>query len=201
MSNDVRVTVTGNAGSDPVVRRSDRGVEWSTFPVASTRRIRDTDGEFHDGPTLWFQVKAWGHAAVNIGKSVRKGQPVVVAGRLEVDEWGESTRRRTSLVINADSVGPNLMKGRAEFQRVFPSDGEPQGAPLERAPGPDTGRLAHDVPGPWASPGRDPWATPGGDAHAGPDGSGAAESGHARAADEPPGTPDEGSGRAADVTA
>ncbi|GAB3172971.1 hypothetical protein GCM10027059_43140 [Myceligenerans halotolerans] len=167
MSNDVKVTVTGNAGSDPVIRRSSRGTEWTRFSVASTRRIRDTDGEFYDGPTIWFQVKAWGHAAVNISESVRKGQPVMVAGRLEVEEWGDDTHRRTSLVINADSVGPNLMKGRAAFQRVIPSD-EPPGAPgqVERAAaGSREGGLARGVPG------GDVWATTvaGPDAPPGPD--------------------------------
>jgi single-strand DNA-binding protein len=149
VSNEVKVTVTGNAGKDPVIRRSSSGTEWTTFPVASTRRIRGTHGEFYDGPTIWFQVKAWGHAAVNICDSVKKGQPVVVAGRLEVEEWGDEARRRTSLVINADTVGPNLMKGTAAFRRVIPSD-EPG---TERPSGPGEGGMARGT-----APAGDPWA-------------------------------------------
>ncbi|MBO0607799.1 single-stranded DNA-binding protein [Myceligenerans salitolerans] len=185
MSNDVKVTVTGNAGSDPVIRRSGSGNEWTTFSVASTRRIRDTNGEFYDGPTIWFQVKAWGHAAVNISKSVKKGQPVMVAGRLEVDEWGEEARRRTSLVINADAVGPNLMKGRADFQRVIPSD-EPPGAAGEgrgtAAPW-RAGGLARGVPD------EDVWATAatGPETPAGTQAPGDAEDEDTRTATAPPG--------------
>lgn len=164
MSNDVKVTVTGNAGSDPVIRRSGSGTEWTTFSVASTRRIRDTNGEFYDGPTIWFQVKAWGHPAVNISKSVKKGQPVMVAGRLEVDEWGDPARPRTSLVISADSVGPNLMKGRAEFQRVIPSD-EPPGARES-----SFGQAGQSGPG-HGTPVPDPWGRLG----EFPEGSGAPE--------------------------
>ncbi|MBE1877324.1 single-stranded DNA-binding protein [Myceligenerans pegani] len=171
MSNEVKVTVTGNAGSDPVIRRSGSGNEWTTFSVASTRRIRDTNGEFYDGPTIWFQVKAWGHAAVNISKSVKKGQPVMVAGRLEVDEWGDEARRRTSLVINADSVGPNLMKGRAEFQRVIPADEPPgaSGSEQRATAASGWGGLARGVPD------SDAWAAmTGRDAAARPDGAGEA---------------------------
>ncbi|RPF22343.1 single-stranded DNA-binding protein [Myceligenerans xiligouense] len=183
MSNDVRVTVTGNAGSDPVIRRSSRGTEWTRFSVASTRRIRATDGEFYDGPTIWFQVKAWGHAAVNISESVTKGQPVVVAGRLEVEEWGDDARRRTTLVINADSVGPNLMRGRAKFQRVIPAD-EPgqQERPSAGARQDGPGRGVPDVDA-------DAWATAGPDAPAGPDEFGEVPDGAAEAADGSWGAP------------
>lgn len=149
MSNEVMVTVTGNAGSTPVVSRSERGTEWTQFSVASTRRVRGTDGAFYDGQTLWFRVKAWGHAASNIAESVTKGQPLVVTGRLEVDEWESRTGPRTQLVINAASVGPNLMRGRTRFQRVVPATVEPDGAP----DGHGTGVTRSDARG------TDPWAT------------------------------------------
>lgn len=159
MSNDVRVTVTGNVGSDPVIRRSAGGREWVTFPVASTRRIRDAQGEFYDGPTVWFQVKAWGHAAVNISRSVTKGQPVMVAGRLDVDVWGEESRPRTTLVISADCVGPNLMKGWAEFRRVIPSHEPPGAVDRVRGGAGASGAVPGDVPGEVPA---DPWAELGG---------------------------------------
>lgn len=145
------VTVTGNAGSTPVISRSARGTEWTQFSLASTRRVRGTDGAFYDGQTLWFKVKAWGSAAANIAASVTKGQPLVVTGRLEVDEWLSDKGPRTDLVITAESVGPNLMRGRTSFTRVVAAP-EPPGAPGAH----DPGLIRTSVRG----QSRDPFATP-----------------------------------------
>lgn len=199
MSNEVRVTVTGHAGSTPTIRRSERGTEWTTFSVATTRRIRGTDGAYYDGATLWFQVKAWGGAAANIAESVVKGQPLVVAGRLEVDEWMSDSGPRSKLVINADSVGPNLMRGRARFTRVVASRTEPEGAPpgfggLERGAIP----AGQDAVAAGSGPPADLWHVPG--AVSAADVVPGAGHDEDRFVDVPPG-PDADSGQDVDLTA
>ncbi len=56
---DVNVTVTGHVGNEPVISFSASGTPWTSFRVASTRRVRDPrTGEWADGPTLWFTVVA-----------------------------------------------------------------------------------------------------------------------------------------------
>ena len=52
--------------------------------------------------TEWFTVKVWRALAVNVARSLRKGDPVIVQGRLSTEEWVVPTARpRTSLVLEA----------------------------------------------------------------------------------------------------
>jgi single-strand DNA-binding protein len=135
--NDVTVTVSGFAGNTPALHlNAAKDREWTTFRVASTRRYVNENGEWTDGATLWFTVKAWRSAAANVAKSVRKGDPVVVTGRLEVDEWtGPDGQQRSGLVINASAVGVDATRGRVEFSRVVHHGGAADGAPGARADG------------------------------------------------------------------
>lgn len=126
---DVMVTVSGNVGNTPALHIS-KGTEWTTFRVASTRRRRNENGDWTDGPTLWFTVKAWRAAALNVVDSVHKGDPVVVSGRLEVDEWtGPEGESRMGLVVNASAIGVDATRGRVAFTRVVRHDTVPDGAP------------------------------------------------------------------------
>ncbi|MFD2796641.1 single-stranded DNA-binding protein [Promicromonospora vindobonensis] len=146
--NDVTVTVSGFAGNTPALHVSKdvaKDLEWTTFRVASTRRYLNESGDWTDGATLWFTVKAWRTAALNVIRSVRKGVPVVVTGRLEVDEWtGPDGAQRTGLVINATAVGVDATRGQVEFSRTVHHDTVPEGVP--GAPG-GGGGLAAVRPG------------------------------------------------------
>lgn len=149
--NDVTVTVSGFAGSTPALHVSKdtaKGLEWTTFRVASTRRYVNDDGDWTDGATLWFTVKAWRAAALNVVRSVRKGDPVVVTGRLEVDEWtGPDGQQRTGLVINASAVGVDATRGKVEFARVVHRESLPDGAPGVPAGSSAGGEMVAALPG------------------------------------------------------
>jgi single-strand DNA-binding protein len=129
--NDVTVTVSGFAGNTPALHlNAAKDLEWTTFRVASTRRYVNDNGDWTDGATLWFTVKAWRTAAANVVRSVHKGDPVVVTGRLEVDEWtGADGQQRTGLVINATAIGVDATRGRVEFTRLVHHDTVPDGVP------------------------------------------------------------------------
>ena len=117
------VTVVGWVGSDLRTYHLDGvgGVPYTQFRLASTRRVLDrSTGAFRDGPTLWFTVKAWRAAAVNIADSLTKGDPVVVVGRLGQSEWvAQDGSPRSELVLEALSVGHDLSFGRTQFRRTL----------------------------------------------------------------------------------
>ncbi|MFI6423565.1 single-stranded DNA-binding protein [Promicromonospora sp. NPDC050880] len=116
---DVMVTVSGFVGNNPALHVNPvKEREWTSFRVASTRRYVNEDGDWTDGKTLWFTVKAWRAAAASVARSVHKGDPVVVTGRLEVDEWtGPEGQERMSLVIVASAIGLDATRGKVEFTR------------------------------------------------------------------------------------
>jgi single-strand DNA-binding protein len=111
--------------------------------MASTRRWFDRErGTWVDGRTEWFTVKAWRGAARNVAESLRKGDPVLVHGRLSTDEWSTAEGEpRTSLVLDAIAIGPDLAYGTARYARTV----HPSGAVGDEADGAADGTGAdHD---------------------------------------------------------
>jgi single-strand DNA-binding protein len=119
MPGDVTVTLSGFVATTPTLFRSQSGNDFTSFRIAQTRRYLDRErGEWVDGRTLWFTVKAWKHVARNVALSLHKGDPVVVTGRLSLDEWDGPDGLRTSLVVEATALGPDLTLGEARFART-----------------------------------------------------------------------------------
>ncbi|MFC0646166.1 single-stranded DNA-binding protein [Cellulomonas phragmiteti] len=156
------VTVVGWVGSDLRTYHLDGvgGVPYTQFRLASTRRVLDRQsGAFRDGPTLWFTVKAWRTAAVNLEASLAKGDPVVVVGRLGQSEWvAQDGSPRSELVLEALAVGHDLGYGTTKFRRTLagprrgreevPAAAAPTAAPGSQTSVPPVGAFADD---PWAS--------------------------------------------------
>ena len=85
--NESYVTVVGNVVADPIERTTRSGGPFTTFRIASTPRYRTSDGRYADGSTSFYGVCAFNVLAANAAKSLQKGQPVIVQGRLRVNEW------------------------------------------------------------------------------------------------------------------
>ncbi len=129
MGNDVTVTLAGFMGTSPRLFASPTGNDFTSFRIASTTRYLDrTRGEWVDGRTIWFTVKAWRGMAQNVVASLRKGDAVVVTGRLAVDEWTSPEGPRTNLVIEASALGPDLTRGQARFSPTAHRPTTPDGA-------------------------------------------------------------------------
>jgi single-strand DNA-binding protein len=115
------LTVVGWIGTE--VRNfheNDGGTPFSTFRLGSTRRWFDKQtGAWKDGQTEWFNVKVWRTTAVNVARSLRKGDPVIVQGRLSTEEWISENGPRTSLVLEATSLGHDLAFGSSHFARTL----------------------------------------------------------------------------------
>ncbi len=139
--NETYTTIHGNAVEDPVRHLTRAGAPYVTFRLASTESRRRADsGEFYDVGTSFYQVTAYRQLARNVDRSVRKGQPVIVHGKLRLREWTDGDRRGTSAELDATSVGTDLRRGTAVFTRVtgattrgVTSFGGPGGDAFERA--------------------------------------------------------------------
>lgn len=117
--NDLTITVTGWVATDPRHVVGPTGASLTSFRLASTSRYFDrASNEWVDGQTEWFTVRTFRSAAVTVKRSIEKGQPVVVAGRLRTNEWASEQGPRTDLLIDATSVGHDLTRGVATFTRA-----------------------------------------------------------------------------------
>ena len=105
------VHITGYAGSEVEIRGNGT---VSAFRLACTPRIRTKSG-WGDGNTTWIEVSCFRLLAEHVAASVRKGDPVVVVGRLRTSVWEKDGQSHERLVLEADMVGHDLNRGTSAF--------------------------------------------------------------------------------------
>lgn len=111
---DTFVTFHGWVGGE-VVHRTARDLSVVNFRVGSTPRIKKKSG-WTDGETTWYSVNAWRGLADNIHHSVKKGDAVIVHGRLRTDTWERQDGQVSqTLVVEASFVGHDLSRGTSVF--------------------------------------------------------------------------------------
>ena len=113
-----RTTVTGHLAAAPKLRTSKQGHSVADFRIAHTPRVQHGEG-WVDGETIWFKVTVWRGQAEHVATSLRKGDRVMVEGRLTQHSWTDSKGElRTDLEIDASEVGLGLMYHRATSHRT-----------------------------------------------------------------------------------
>ncbi len=118
------VTLQGWLGGDVTVREAgDASV--ARFRVASTpRRYQKKTDEWADADTQWYSVSAWRALGEHCASSLRRGDPVVVHGRLNAQVWTNSAGIEvTSFEVEATFVGHDLNRGTSQFTRTVRSPG------------------------------------------------------------------------------
>ncbi|MBU4216013.1 MAG: single-stranded DNA-binding protein [Actinobacteria bacterium] len=96
----------------------DGRASFVSFRLAVTPSRRGADNAWSDGVTQWYTVKAWRATADNAARSLRKGDPVVVSGRLSAQEWTAADgTAMTDLAIAAETLGHDLRYGQTHFTR------------------------------------------------------------------------------------
>lgn len=164
--NELGLTVVGLVGSDPVCYRGEEGqVPFTRFRLASTPRMYDREQEAYvDAGTSWFTVKAFRQLALNVAECVRRGEPVVVHGRLRLVDWATPEgQQRTTGEITAESVGHDLSRGTTRFARTVHGPGAQGGTPAEAGGPGGAGAAGPGAAGPAGGP-----AGPGGPGAGGP---------------------------------
>jgi single-strand DNA-binding protein len=137
MANEAQISLTGYVATQPSFWTTTSGATKVTMRVAWTPRYIDrSTGDWTDGTTSYVTVICWRKLADNVALCVRKGDPVVVKGRLSVRPYEKDGMRRIVVEVDASSVGHDMSRGAAHFQRT------------KRAPGETAvGQLAGGLPG------------------------------------------------------
>jgi single-strand DNA-binding protein len=117
------ITIVGTVGTDPE-KKVRNGVPITTFRVASKeRRFDRTTGAWVDGETNWYTASAYRRLAEHIFESIHRRERVVLTGRLKVRNWDTGEKRGTSVDIDIDAIGHDLLFGTTTFR----SDASGQG--------------------------------------------------------------------------
>jgi len=123
--NEAQVCLTGYVATQPVTKTVKSGATNVSMRVAWTPRKQDrVSGEWVDGNTSYVTVICWRKLATNAAICVRKGDPVIVKGRLSIRPYEDKQgAQRIAVEVEANSVGHDLSRGVAQFQRVRPQTG------------------------------------------------------------------------------
>ena len=126
MINDAQVVMAGFVASAPSFRRTTRGTSTAKLRVAYTPRHIDREtGEWADGETSFVTVLCYRTLADNVAVCLRKGEPVLVRGRLRVRPFQDKEGApRIAVEVDAQSVGHDLNRGVAHFSRTHRAAGE-----------------------------------------------------------------------------
>jgi single-strand DNA-binding protein len=117
--NETTVTIVGNLVDDPRMRTTESGIEVTSFRIGSTSRRFDREAaRWVDAGSVFLGVTCWRSLGVNVVASLRKGDPVVVHGRLFTRQYERDGQVRSAYELDAATVGPDLARGTATFQRV-----------------------------------------------------------------------------------
>ena len=121
---EAQVWMTGRVGGDVDVRES-ASSPWSTFRLACTPRVV-RGGEWGDEQTTWVTVSCSHRLAEHVRLSLRKGDPVVVVGKLRTRRWFDANGvEHEQLQIRASTVGHDLAVGTSSFYRPRRDGAEP----------------------------------------------------------------------------
>jgi len=116
--NATAITVVGNVVDEVVLRPTTSGLSRVSFRVASTQRRKDRDtGKWVDGNKLFVSVTFWREFAENVAASLRKGDPVVVCGRIFSRQYVKDETSHIIYEIEPESIGHDLNRGTAEFTK------------------------------------------------------------------------------------
>jgi single-strand DNA-binding protein len=116
---ETTVSLQGWLGGDVSLRLAGES-PVANFRVASTpRRYQRKTDTWVDGATQWYSVNAWRGLADNCARSLRRGDPVIIHGRLTISTWTNQQGEETStLEIEATFVGHDLSRGTSVFTRT-----------------------------------------------------------------------------------
>ena len=119
MVNFNRVVLAGNLTRDPELRFTNAGIPVCSFGLAVNRvRSRSEEVDF-------FDVSAWRELGQTIADYKKKGDPILVEGRLQYRTWeAQDGSKRSKVDVVADNVQFLGRRGGADEE-----DGGPSGGP------------------------------------------------------------------------
>jgi len=98
------VILAGNLTRDPETRVLRSGTSVAKLRLAVNEVHKDAQGKKVEN-TVYVDLEAWGATAENCGRSLKKGSPVIVEGRLQLDQWEtKEGQKRTRLLVRAHRV-------------------------------------------------------------------------------------------------
>ncbi len=128
-----KVFIAGNLTRDPELKALPSGANVASFGIATNRVWRDQNGEKREA-TEFHNIVVFGRQAETSAQYLKKGQQVLVEGRLQTRSWEKDGAKQYRTEIVADRVQFGSKSGSGGFD-----GGGGGGTSAPRAPKSDRG--------------------------------------------------------------
>ncbi|HEY6841391.1 MAG: single-strand DNA-binding protein [Verrucomicrobiota bacterium] len=135
MANLNRVLLIGNLTRDPELRYTPKGTAVTEIGLAINRIYSGEDGEKKE-ETTFVDVTLWARQAEVAGQYLKKGRPVFIEGRLQLDTWDDKQtgQKRSRLRVVAENL--QLLGSRPEGESSSAPSSYPRRTPSASTPPP-----------------------------------------------------------------
>ena len=140
MSSFNKVILLGNLTRDPEVRYTPKGSAVTDIGLA-VNRVYSTEGGEKREEVTFVDVTLWGRTAEIAGEYLKKGRPVLIEGRLQLDSWDDkqSGQKRSKLKVIGETmqlIGSRPGSGGGSEAEEGPSGGGSYSKPPARSSAP-----------------------------------------------------------------
>lgn len=148
MANLNKVMLIGNLTRDPEVRYTPKGTAVADIGMAINRYYQSESGEKRE-ETTFVDVTLWGRQAEVAGEYLKKGRPVYIEGRLQLDSWDDKQtgQKRSKLKVVGEAMqllGGRDVEGGGGGSRPPAGPRQGGGAPSRPPADPDLDPAAED---------------------------------------------------------
>jgi single-strand DNA-binding protein len=162
MANLNKVMLIGNLTRDPEIKYTPKGTAIADIGLAVNRNYTTESGEKREEVTF-IDVTLWGRVAEIVGEYCKKGRPLFVEGRLQLDTWDDKAtgQKRSKLKVVGDNIqllggretgggggggGGEHGEGRSEARPQSRPAGKPAAPPQRPPVDPDLDAPDDDIP-------------------------------------------------------
>ena len=147
-----KVILIGNLTRDPELRYTPKGSALCEIGMAVNRKYKLESGEQREEVTF-LDISFWGKQAEVVAKWMKKGRPLYVEGRLQMDTWDDKTtgQKRSKIKIVAEDFqflggdrGGEEGGHDDEHPAPAPRQASAPQAPRQAAPAPEAPALDDD---------------------------------------------------------
>lgn len=119
-----KILYQGRLTADPELKTTQSGISYLDFTVAWNEKYKETE------TVCFLRCKAWRYTAEHIAKYFRKGQEIVVDGRMVTEKWQDKDgNNKSTQVCNVDQV--HFTSGKAQQAETGTSETKQSGMTLD----------------------------------------------------------------------
>ncbi len=126
MSDINRIFLTGRLVADPEIKYTPSGSEVAQFRIAVNRNYKAKGSEQWQEETFFITIIAWNRLAEKVEKTFKKGQSVMVEGRLRIRDYEvDGVKKWMTEVIANDLKAFAPVVKETEVEEIPEDESEP----------------------------------------------------------------------------